>query len=132
MWTHRSASGQFTWKTGINRIELIISETKTEVYLNGVKVGLSMSTVKYPIEPTPIFGLYATGVSDSQTIKISELGFTPSISYADDFATNTVSRTAAAGMYIENLNVYSTVADASTMMNTTKRTLRNIGTQVVL
>lgn len=41
-------------------------------------------------------------------------------------------QTAAAGMYIENLNVYSPAADASTMMNTTKRTLRNIGTQVVL
>lgn len=41
-------------------------------------------------------------------------------------------QTAAAGMYIENLNVYSPAADAETMMNTTKRTLRNIGTQVVL
>jgi len=35
-------------------------------------------------------------------------------------------------VYIENLNVNSPAADASTMMNTTKRTLRNIGTQVVL
>jgi hypothetical protein len=41
-------------------------------------------------------------------------------------------QTAAAGMYIENLNVNSPKADAETMMNTTKRTLRNIGTQVVL
>jgi TP901 family phage tail tape measure protein len=41
-------------------------------------------------------------------------------------------QTAAAGVYIENLNVNSPAADASTMMNTTKRTLRNIGTQVVL
>ena len=41
-------------------------------------------------------------------------------------------QTAAAGVYIENLNVNSPAADANTMMNTTKRTLRNIGTQVVL
>jgi len=41
-------------------------------------------------------------------------------------------QTAAAGVYIENLNVNSPADDASTMMNTTKRTLRNIGTQVVL
>lgn len=41
-------------------------------------------------------------------------------------------QTAAAGVHIENLNVYSPAADAGTMMNETKRTLRNIGTQVVL
>ncbi len=41
-------------------------------------------------------------------------------------------QTAAAGVYIENLNVNSPAADAGTMMNETKRTLRNIGTQVVL
>ena len=41
-------------------------------------------------------------------------------------------QTAAAGVYIENLNVYSPAADASTMMNTTKRTLRNIGTRAVI
>jgi hypothetical protein len=40
---------------------------------------------------------------------------------------------AAAGVYINgDLVVNSPKADASTMMNTTKRTLRNIGTQVVL
>jgi TP901 family phage tail tape measure protein len=38
----------------------------------------------------------------------------------------------APGVTIQNLNVYSPAADASTMMNTTKRTLRNIGTQVVI
>ena len=38
----------------------------------------------------------------------------------------------APGVTIQNLNVYSPKADANTMMNTTKRTLRNIGTQVVL
>ena len=38
----------------------------------------------------------------------------------------------APGVTIQNLNVYSPAADAGTMMNTTKRTLRNIGTQVVL
>ena len=38
----------------------------------------------------------------------------------------------APGVTIQNLNVYSPKADAGTMMNETKRTLRNIGTQVVL
>ena len=38
----------------------------------------------------------------------------------------------APGVTIQNLVVNSPKADAETMMNTTKRTLRNIGTQVVL
>jgi len=38
----------------------------------------------------------------------------------------------APGVTIQNLNVYSPKADAGTMMNETKRTLRSIGTRAVI
>lgn len=39
---------------------------------------------------------------------------------------------AAAGVTIENLNVYSPKADAATMMNATRRSLRDLGTRAVI
>ena len=53
---------------------------------------------------------YITTYNLNKPLEVYEITSSPSESYADDFATDTV----------------------STMMNTTKRTLRNIGTQVVL
>ena len=88
------------------------------VYVNGYTVPYTQ--FKYYTPPTPDefvigFGSWS-GVAKNITCEVYDLSFKPSISYADDFSTDTVSRTVFAGMYNKNLNVYSP-APSSTQTN---------------
>ena len=105
---------------------------------NGNPIGGLPQIPKLDIQ-TPSYASPAFGVATESAASVAggagttaAVATTPPSSEPPLTPEQALRQTAAAGMYIENLNVNSPAADAATMMNTTKRTLRNIGTQVVL
>ena len=84
-----------------NQFEFVISKSNVTFFCNGASVAVASTTQEFKHSPFgTLSSIGVTGITNdstgTSTVDISEIAVLPSESYADDFSTDTVSRTALA------------------------------------